>query len=374
MELAINGIRLMGQRCGVGRYIEYLLRYWSGLSHPFDRICVYTPGPLEDPTLIPEAVEHRVLPTRRGNGYWEQVVLSRIRRPRDVLFCPSYVATLPGRGHTVVTHLGSYEALPSAFPFVERWKTRLLYQLSAHRADRVIAVSESTKADIVRFYHLSPDKVTVIPLGVDSSFRPVDDAPQLAAVRQRVTGADRPFVLFVGKLSKRRNIPELVQAFGRLKRRRELPHALVLVGPNSVEHDLAALAQRAQLDDSLVHVDFASHQELVQLYNAADLFVYPSSYEGFGIPVLEAMACGTPVVALDNSAFPEFAADVAYLARDGSEAELEAAMEEMLFSQDLRRRARESGPERARQFGWESIARRTLQVLSEVAVAQRGET
>jgi glycosyltransferase involved in cell wall biosynthesis len=370
LELAINGIRLMGRRFGVGRYVEYLLRHWRGVRHPFDRIAVYTPGPLDEPIELPERAEHRILRSRHSNAWWEQVVLGRARRVHDVLLCPSYVATFPGRGKTVVTHLGSYEALPSAFPPLERWKTRLLYQLSAHRADRVIAVSESVKSDIVRFYRIRPEKVTVIPLGVDSTFHPIADPQKLAATRERTLGADRPFVLFVGKLSRRRNLPELVQAFGRLKRRRGLPHALVLVGSNPLGYDLAALARRADLGSSLVHLEYASHQELVSLYNAADLFVYPSSYEGFGIPVLEAMACGTPTVALDNSAFPEFAAGVAHLAPGASEEELDRAMEKMLFSPELRARAREAGPERARQFSWDSIARRTMQLLFAVATGK----
>lgn len=367
MRLAINGLRLMGNRYGVGRYIEYLLRHWRGVPSPFERIFVYTPGPLRDPIDLPDNAEHRIVATRGSYGYWEQVVLPSLRRPGDVLFCPSYVAPLVSRGKVVLTHLGSYEAVPSAFPMLERWKTRVMYQLSAWRADRVITVSESSKRDIVRFYHLPPEKVTVIYLGVDPLFRPIREEALLAETRRRYLGGDRPYILFVGKLSRRRHIPELVAAFACLKRSRSIPHALLLIGPDTIAQDVGGLAERHGVRSSVFHREFASHDELVHAYNAADLFIYPSAYEGFGIPVLEAMACGVPAVALRNSSFLEFATEGAYLAPDGSERSLCEAMEEVLFSEAVRARMRAAGPGIARRFSWASIAEQTMKVLTEVA-------
>jgi glycosyltransferase involved in cell wall biosynthesis len=368
MKLDVNGLRLTGRRFGVGRYIEYLLRHWTELGGPFEGLQLFTPRALDDPIELPGFVEHRVLPTSRSNGYWEQAILPRRHRASDLLFCPSYVVPLAARGKVVVTHLGSYEALPSAFPLRERVKTRLLYQASARRADLVITVSESSKRDIVSFYGVPPEKVEVIPLGVEPSFRPLPDPRVHARVRVANVGSDRPLILFVGKLTRRRNIPHLIEAFARLRRESGVPHALLLIGANTAGHDLARLSAGHGVAHDVFHREFATHDELVEIYNAADVFVYPSSYEGFGIPVLEAMACGIPVVTLANSAFLEFASG-AFLCRDGSPRELYAGMKEVLSSEPLRARLRENGLARSRDFLWEGIAARTMETLVGVAEA-----
>ena len=367
MNLVINGLRLMGQRLGVGRYVESLLRHWKTLSHPFDRILLYTPGPVGESLDLPPKAEHLIVPTRYSDGLWEQWVLPRLLGDRDLLFCPSYVAPFFGGGKTVLTHLGSYEALPGAFPLYQRWKSRVLYELSARRADLVITVSESSKKDIVRFYGIKPQKIRVVYLGVDPAFRPMRDEALISSTRQRYFGSDCPYILFVGKLSRRRNIPQLIAAFGRLKRERNIPHSLLLIGPDSADQDVPALAKVHNVEAFVRHVEFASQPELIAAYNAADLFIYPSTYEGFGMPVLEAMACGVPAIALRNSSFLEFAQDAAYLASDGSEEELFGAMERVLDSPELRSRMRSAGILKAQQFGWASIARQTMELLSEVA-------
>src|SRR5262249_3546669 len=158
MNLAINGLRLMGKRCGVGRYIEYLLRHWAGMKTPFERIILYTPGEMEEPIHLPEFVEHRIIRSSRSYSYWEQVALPMHRDPKDLLFCPSYVAPLSARGKIALTHLGSYEAIPEAFPLIERLKSRWAFKLSAMRADSLITVSQSSKADIIKFYGIAPEK------------------------------------------------------------------------------------------------------------------------------------------------------------------------------------------------------------------------
>ncbi|MEC4888452.1 MAG: glycosyltransferase family 1 protein [Nitrospira sp.] len=366
MELAVNGLRLVGKRYGVGRYIEYLLSHWGAMSHPFSRIVVYTPEAIDLDLGKYPTIEHRIVPTRFSHGYWEQIVLAKLQRQHGLLFCPSYVAPILSRGKIVLTHLGSYEAMPSAFPLVERWKSRLLYQFSAQRADVIITVSESSKRDIASFYKIPPEKIRVIYLGVDPLFRPILDRDIIASTRERYFGPDRPYILFVGKLSARRNIPELVSAFAELKRTRGIPHGLLLVGPDSVGHNVSRLAKQYGVEKDVIHQAFASHEDLVNIYNAAGLFIYPSSYEGFGIPVLEAMACGVPTITLQNSSFLEFAAGTAYLAPDGSKDELVKAMDAVLGSADLQAKMRQDGPRRAQDFGWASIARQTMDVLSRV--------
>lgn len=368
MRLGVNGLRLTGRRLGVGRYVEYLLRYWPTLQHPFEEICVYTPEPLTEPLPLEDPVRLRLLGPRMPAGVWEHLVLP-LRKPRDDLFfCPSYVVPLLTRSRPlVVTHLGSYEAIPGAFPWWERTRAHALFRHSCRRADVVITVSESSRRNIIRFYGIAEERIRVIPLGVDDLFQPLADERRLELRRHGYFPDGRPYILFVGKLSARRHIPELVEGFARLVRRAHLPHGLVLIGPDSSERNTQRLAARLGVEERVVHRPFASHAELVEAYNAAELFIYPSEYEGFGIPVLEAMACGTPAITLDNSAFPEFAGGVAHFARDGSAEGLAEAMEMVLFSAEIRERARREGPRRADAYRWRDIARRTMDLLTEVA-------
>ena len=371
MRLGIDGLRLMSKRLGVGRYIEYMLRYWPEARNPFTDIVVYTPGPIPAPVPVRPPIRLQFLAPALPPAAWEHAVLP-LRKPRDdVFFCPSYVVPLLSRAHpVVVTHHGSYEALPSAFPWWPRTRARFVYQQSCRRADLVITVSESSRADIVRFYGVDPAKIRVIPEGVDEAFVPIDDEARLAARRRSYFPDGRPFVLFVGKMTARRHIPDLVEAFARLTRRTKLPHGLVLLGPDTVGHSLPQRFATLGIADRVVHRDFASHEELVEAYNAADVFIYPSDYEGFGIPVLEAIACGTPAITLDNSAFPEFAGGIAHFARDGSPEALEEALLDVLSARGLRASVRRDGPVRAEAYHWRRIAYRTMDVLAEFAHAR----
>jgi glycosyltransferase involved in cell wall biosynthesis len=372
MVLGINGLRLTGQRLGVGRYVEYLLRNWSeapAADQPFERIRVYVPRAPQEALPLTHPVEMVMLSPRLTPAMWEHAVLPAVK-PRDTLFfCPSYIVPLLARSRPiVVTHLGSYEAIPSAFGWWERNKARLLYSRSCHRADVVITVSESSKRDIMKYYGLAAERIRVIPLGVDDVFRPIDDTERLAARRRSYFADGRPYVLFVGKLSARRHVPELLQAFARLDGASRRSHGLVLIGPDSTgRENVTARAAALGIGDRVKHVPFAGHAELLEAYNAADAFIYPSEYEGFGIPVLEAMACGTPAITLNNSAFPEFAGGVAHFARDGSADGLCEALDAVLSSTTAREQMRRDGPPRAEAYRWRHIARHTMELLRDVA-------
>jgi glycosyltransferase involved in cell wall biosynthesis len=278
------------------------------------------------------------------------------------------VAPLAARCPIFLIHHGSYEGHPDGFGWWELNRARWLYAWSARRATVVSTVSEHSRREIARFYGLDAERIQVIPEGVDTgAFHPIDDPERLAGWRRRVLGRDVPFLVYVGKPAKRRNLPALIEAFGLLKREAGIPHALLLIGTDLPGHDFEAAVVSQGLRDEVVCLDFLPHEEIALAYNAADLLVYPSSYEGFGMPVLEAMACGTPAIALDGTAFPEFAGGVARLLPDAKVETLRHGIESLLRDPDERARMSEAGPKRAAGYDWRVVASRYLELMARVA-------
>lgn len=371
MILGVNGIRLLRNRSGVARAIEALLNSFAKLDQPFDDIRVYTPEPLDATVHLPAIARNVVVSSRLPPSLWEQIALPLAHGSRDVLFCPSYVAPVLARCPTLVAHHGSYEGYAErreVFHWWPRAKARVAYQLSARCADVVTTVSRFSRADMVRFYGIAAERVHVVPEGVDTAlFRPIDDAALLSAWRVRNLGVDTPFILYVGKPTRRRNLPALLEAFARLKRERKVEHKLVLIGTALPGTSFAAQVEALGLRDEVVAIPHAPHSEIALAYNACSLMIYPSSYEGFGMPVLEAMACGAAVITLDNTAFPEFAAGVAHLLPDARVETLMAGIECVLGDAGLRRQMRQGGPARAAAYDWRIVARRYLDLLIPLA-------
>jgi glycosyltransferase involved in cell wall biosynthesis len=370
MRVAVNARRLSGQRLGVGRYIEYLLEHWSRLRSPDDDICAYLREPLPaDSRLARTVPETEVLRPRLTGVTWENLVLSR-RARADVLFCPSYTAPASYRGASVVAIHSTNEIALDAHERSYRFTYGALYRMSARKATRVIVPSRSTRTDLCTHYGIDEAKVDVIPQGVDDDvFRPLDDEPALRAVRERYFGANRPYIVFVGKLSRRRNIPLLLEAFARLRHQAGVPHGLLLVGPNHDDLPLKRLAHEHGLNGDVVQTDgrFAEHQQLVEIYCAADLYVNASLYEGFSMTLVEALACGVPVLAAARGALPEIAGDAALLIDEPNLEAVSKGLERALLDQPLRAGLRERGPLRARAFRWEDTARETWRTLRQAA-------
>jgi glycosyltransferase involved in cell wall biosynthesis len=368
MILGVNGARLLGLQSGVGRATVAILSSLDALDHGFDEIRVYTPRPLPASVALPPRARNVVLASSLPMGLWEQLVLPRADETPDVLLCPSYVAPVLPRCPVVLIHHGSYEGYPEAFPWWPRTKARWLYAISAHRASRVCTVSEHSRRDIARYYGVEAGKVEVIPEGVDTRlFRPLDDRAALAAWRRRRLGDDVPFLLYVGKPTPRRNLPNLLAAFERLKREDAIAHKLLLIGTALPGGSLDG----RPLHPDVVELGHAEHAEIVTAYNAADMLVYPSSYEGFGMPVLEAMACGTPAIALDNTAFPEFAGGVALLLKDAAVDTLAAGIRRVLGDAELRTTMKRDGPPRAAEYDWRKLAPRYVDLLQTAAGGRR---
>lgn len=365
MILGVNGIRLVTQRSGVARCIEAFLNCLGELPHPFHEIRVYTPRPIDGPVRLPSWTNHIVAGSSLPLGLWEQVMLPQIHGSRDVLLCPSYVIPLAARCPTFLIHHGSYEGYPKAFDWWTLNKARLAYSLSARFASVVTTVSEYSKRDMVRYYGMRPERIHVVPEGVDTSnFRPVADRSMLDEWRIRALGADLPFIAYVGKPTERRNLSSLIRAFGQLKRASRLPHRMMIAGANLPgTSPFRRVIEEEGLARDVVIRGYVGHDEMPVLYNAADLMIYPSSYEGFGMPVLEAMACGTPVIALDNTAFPEFAGGVAHLLPDARPETLATGIFDILSDENRRGRMSRAGPARAAAYDWKLITKRYLELM-----------
>ena len=373
MVLGVNGIRLVADRSGVARAIEAMLRTMAELEHPFTDIRVYTPRPLDPSIQLPPNTHNVVRPSALPPAAWEQLVLPRAHGRRAPLFCPSYVVPLLARCPLFLIHHGSYEGYvdrADVFSWWARTKARIAYDLSARRADVVCTVSAYSRKDMAHFYGVPAERIHVVPEGVDlRTFHPIADETALAAWRRRVLGEDVPFLLYVGKPTKRRNLPNLLLAFAQLRRERQLPHKLLLIGTALPGTSFETTIRDLGLGDAIVTVPHAAHAEIAMAYNACSVMLYPSWYEGFGMPVLEAMACGAPVIALDNTAIPEFAGGVAMLLPDAAVPTLARGIEDLLADDTRRAQMRVDGPVRASRYDWRIVTREYLDLLIPLAQA-----
>lgn len=370
MRVGVSAWRLHGQRLGVARYIEYLLKYWSTMLDEGDRCTLYVHEPADASLLdLSAAYDARLIRPRLTNALWENVLLPFSARQIDVLFGPSYTLPLAYGGRSVVSIHSVDEVQPGAHSLWHHLTYTQKYRLSCHRANRVIVNAESTKDRVRERYGVPDDKIDVIWLGADEAFRPIDDQEVLRDARVRLVGADRPYVLFAGGLSRRRNVPMLLEAFGILKREQKIPHALLLFGPNRSKLPLNDLARRFGIENDVVQTDgrVAHHHELVPVYAAADLFVLPSSSEGFSLTLAEAMSCGAPVVTVNRAALGEVAYGYACTIEEPEVGELARAMYSVLGDENRSRELRAKSVERARSMRWRDTARRTLDVLRRVA-------
>ncbi|MFL5766417.1 MAG: glycosyltransferase family 4 protein [Actinomycetota bacterium] len=302
-------------------------------------------------------------------------IASRLRVPRvewlasfDVLFAPNFIAPPTGRPFVVTIHDIAFALFPeTATHLSPRWHAG--FRRGLERAGRILVPSAATRDDLVERFHVVTERIQVVPLGVE----PAADATEenVGAVRRR-HGLDGPYVLFVGGVERRKNLPALVRAFAGLPQ--DLGVSLVLAGGGvardpGASRDLDAVVRSLpeRVRDRVVRTGYVSEEDKAALLAGAEALVYPSTYEGFGFPVLEAMAAGTPVVTSDRSSLPEIAGQAALLVDPVSADAIADGIERVLTDAELRSRLREAGAERARSFTWDRTARETAEVLHAVA-------
>lgn len=353
---------------GINGYIRELLRLLPVAAQsaaPGDAALGYTAF-LSDVAFVPPAglAVHRSAwdtqsPARRI--MWEQTQLASLSGQLDLLHGLAFAAPLAARCPTVVTvHDLSFLRFPDAFKPFNRtylaWATRA----SARRAALVIAVSESTRQDVIALLGVSPEKVVVVYNGVTEAFCPAP-AEQVEAVAREL---DLPesFILFVGTLEPRKNLVRLLEAYARLRQmqpRGGSPPLVLAGGKGWYYQEIMERVEALGLKDHVIFPGFVPADTLPWLYRAAGLFVYPSLFEGFGLPVLEAMACGTPVITSTASSLPEVAGDAALLVDPEDTEGLADAMKRVLSDPELAAHLRLAGLARAVSFSWERAAAET---------------
>lgn len=370
MKLGINGWRLCAPHTGVARYLLNVIRHWTPEASPrFTDITLYTPRPLDRAAVaLPAHIRERVIGPDWPMLVWENLRLGPFVDD-DVLFCPSFSRPLVARGRTVVaTHDVVYHVRPELFPASVRLFYRRLYDWSDRHAVFVITDGEAVKQDIVRHCGINAEKIRVTHLAPAECFVPLPDRSAADAARDRFVGGDIPFFLFVGKMSGRRSLPPLLEAFALFRRRTGLPHRLLLVGLNPRQLDLGGLSARLGIEDAVRYSGYVDDADLNRLYNAAEAFVMPSVYETTSLPVMEAQATGAPVICIDSDGMREITAGAAIMIARLEPALLAEAMARLAGDASLRERLRAEGLASAARFSWRRCAAETMAVLEDAAL------
>jgi glycosyltransferase involved in cell wall biosynthesis len=367
--MAVDALRMVGARTAQGRLVEYLAYEWSRMETPFDRIVLMAPRPVELPSLGSNTeVQLEVFGGRLPFVVWEQVALPRRARSASLLFCPTYIGPLRARPPVVVANHGIYERTPDEFTKLQRLRSTTLHRLSARRADRVIANSRNTRMDVAEFFRLDEEAIDVVYPAANQTFFAPMSPETIAEAARRVLGSSDPYFIFVGKLSRRRHVPELIEAFARLRTQDAPSHRLLVVGPDTTGTDVAAVARANRVADEVVYLPHLDQQTLAALYAGADAFVLPTTYEGISYTMFEAMASGTAVLTVDHPTLAEGAGDTALAVASPSADDLYHGLRRLVTDRAYRDELARRGRDRAATFSWERNARETVEILDRIAL------
>jgi len=351
------------KKTGVEWYSYHLIEEFKKIDKD-NRYFLFTDKPLQGALAIcPDNFEERVLkwPLPR---FW---TLSRLslemkfgREIPDVLFVPAHTIPLFNPSKVVVTvHDIGFEHFPELYPWADKLYHRLTIRFIKRFADQIITVSEYSKKDIRDYYKIPSEKIRVVLNGFDSvNYRKLDSP---------ASPLGNPYILFIGRLEEKKNIPRLVNAFGKFKSKNpEDKHKLVLIGKRGFGFErVQKNIIENNLQTEVIFPGWIDDKDLPIWLNCADLFVFPSLFEGFGIPVLEAMASGCPVICSNATSLPEAAGEAALLFDPENEHEIVEKMEQVLLKPEVAADLRRRGFDRAQNFSWEKCARQTLQVIRE---------
>jgi len=375
-RVALDARRLAGNRRGTGLYIQNLVRCLPSAAPDIDflllvdrplpsdrvpagcRAVVVGQGPSTDSQSVSR------FSVKLHSVFWMNVLVpSVLKRERvDLFHGPNIAVPLVG-GCCCVSTIADLVSVrvPGTFTSFYNLYRRISVPAAARRAAHVVAISESTRRDIVELIRVPPEKVTTIHLGVDAGFAPVTDIAQLDRTRQQFGLPDR-FIIHVGAVERQKRLETLMQAAAEVIKK-GFTDGVVLAGEEGFGADnLRRVVAELGITERVRFLGYVPQEFIAPLYTLARCAVYPSWYEGFGLPVLEAMACGTPVMASNASSLPEVGGDAAILLPPGDVSAMVQALEKLLTDERQRADRVNRGLARAKQFSWEACAARHVGV------------
>ena len=370
MRIAFDGTTLTAGRTGVGYYTEHLLQHLAiEVEKTGDELIVISNQPIETAKPLPPHVrvhDRSFFPVRIA---WMQLLAAHVLEElrADVAHFTNGMLPLgAGAARVVTIHDMSLKLFPWCHPTRRLIINRPLLAVAARVADAVVTVSHSARRDLLRFHRLPAQRVSVVHEAAGPGFAPIADPAQRARIRRRYGLPDR-FALYVGAIEPRKNLPRLMDAFA-LARSRGIPHELVCVGPYGwSSRDLYQHVDRLGLGRIVHFTGYLPVEDLPAIYNLGEFFVFPSLYEGFGLPVIEAMACGTPVITASSSSLAEIAAGAAETVDPRDTEALAAAIVAVASDRGRQEHLRQRGLLRAREFSWARTAQQMLAIYARAA-------
>ncbi len=349
------------QKTGVEWYAFFVIEEMKQLLTDRVSVVLYSDTPLQGELAnLPPGWSSKVLPWP-PKRFWTQVRLSieMLFHGPDVLFVPAHVAPLIHPKKTVVTiHDIAPWRFPKSYSWFERWYCLWSTRYAAKRVSHIIVPSEFTKQEIHDYIKKITAHIHVIHHGIDTRFITADPGSSLSK------DIRKPYILSVGRIEEKKNTRRLIEAFTLLRSQSATAYQLVLIGKPGFGYDAVRAAYNASpYKEDILFLGWTEQEQLPTLYKEASLFAFPSLYEGFGIPVVEAFAAGVPVLTAQGSCLSEIAADAALFVDPLSAASIHVGLETVLNDESLRKELIEKGKKRARTFSWEKTAKETTHIL-----------
>lgn len=378
MRIGFDATAIPINRAGAGNYIFNLVKAFSEVDSRHHYFIFAKPPHIAELAINRE--NFHLVPvspaTPAARLLWEQTTLPGevAKRRIDLLHSPHYTMPLRRRSKSVVTFCDTtFQRMPEVHRRTKRVFFRAMMKWSVQHADCLVAISESTRQDVINLMGVAPGNIVTVPLAASPSYRVLPETV-VQEVCNRLGLCRTRYIYYVGVLEPRKNVPALLEAYARVAH--EFPDVpLVIAGKKGWMFD--AIFQRVtdlNLQDRVRFLGYVDEEELVALYNGARVFAYPSRYEGFGLPVLEAMQCGVPVVTTDVSSMPEVAGDAALLVSPDDVPALTHALRRLLNDDGLARELSQRGLNRSAQFSWDRCARETIHVYESVMSEPKTKT
>ncbi|MFC2034336.1 glycosyltransferase family 4 protein [Chloroflexota bacterium] len=370
MRIGIDYTLAVTETAGIARHIREIVASLLEIDHENEYILVVASDAQGDIiNTLSRKVEVHKLPfsNKTARKLWHQFglpfPLEFLTTQFDVFHSPDFLLPPLRKAQGIVTiHDLAHILYPQyTDPRIVKYFTKAVNR-SLERAKKVVAVSESTKKDIVKLLGVDADKIDVVYNAVDEMFVPIKDKKQLSVVKDKYK-IDHPFILSIGSIQPRKNLQRLIEAYGIIHQDKEINHQLLLIGGAQwLAGDLKKKIEKLGLQDDVRFLGFVPDEDLPHLITLADVFSFPSLYEGFGIPPLEALACGTPVVSSNAPAMPEVLGDAAILVDPMNINALAEALKRSLLDKELRSKLVKKGLKRSKIFTWENAAKKQLEV------------